>query len=217
MCLTAALAGCGSDDEPFAVSPPAADAPVSPIDDTPPSSQAPTISGTPGTQAIQDQRYSFRPVATDPDGNALTFTIEGAPSWAAFNSSNGELSGTPTAALVGQKFSDIRISVSDGAASADLPSFGITVVATATGSATVIWHPPTQNTDGTPLTDLAGYRVYWGTARDKLTNSVTVDNPGLSSYVLSELTPATWYFALSAVNAAGTESPLSNVVSEQVL
>jgi len=29
--------------------------------------------------------------------------------------------------------------------------------------ATVSWIPPTTNTDGTALTDLAGYKVYYGT------------------------------------------------------
>jgi hypothetical protein len=79
------------------------------------------------------------------------------------------------------------------------------------------WTPPTQNTDGTALTNLAGYRVYWGTSQGNYTNSTTISNPGLSSYVVEQLTPATWYFALTAVNAAGAESSYSNVASKQVL
>jgi hypothetical protein len=31
------------------------------------------------------------------------------------------------------------------------------------GQATLSWDPPTTNVDGTPLTDLAGYKVYYGT------------------------------------------------------
>jgi hypothetical protein len=219
VCLTAALAACGSGDDEITVAP----APAAPSSDGLSSSnatslnRAPTLSGAPATQAMQGRQYSFKPAASDADGDALTFTITGTPSWAAFNPSNGELSGTPTPADAGQTFANILVSVSDGTSSADLAAFGITVVATATGSATVIWHSPTQNTDGTPLRDLAGFRVYWGTDRDKLTNSMTLDDPGLSSYVLDQLTPATWYFALSALNAAGIESPLSNVVAERVL
>ena len=36
------------------------------------------------------------------------------------------------------------------------------------GSATLDWTPVTQNTDGTVLTDLAGYKVYYGTSRTTL-------------------------------------------------
>ena len=79
------------------------------------------------------------------------------------------------------------------------------------------WTPPAQYTDGTPLTDLAGYKVYWGTTPGSYTNSVTLSNPGLSSYVVDQLTPATWYFALTAVNTAGVESDLSNQASKRVL
>jgi len=67
------------------------------------------------------------------------------------------------------------------------------------------------------LTNLAGYRVYWGTSQNNLSNSVTIGNPGLSSYVVDQLTPATWYFALTALNSSGSESSQSNVASKQVL
>lgn len=217
VCLTAALAACGGDDATAVAPAPSAAPPNSSSSNTTSSNHAPTIAGAPATTAMQGRQYSFRPAATDADGDALTFSIAGRPSWATFDSSNGELSGTPTPADAGHTFANIRISVSDGVSPADLAAFGITVVATAAGSVTVTWQSPTQNTDGTPLTDLAGFRVYWGTARDSLTNSVTLDNPGLSSYVLEQLTPATWYFALSAVNTAGVESPMSAVATERVL
>jgi hypothetical protein len=45
---------------------------------------------------------------------------------------------------------------------------------------------------------------------------VTIQNPGLSRYVVSELTPATYYFVATALSADG-ESPPSNVVRLQVL
>ena len=79
------------------------------------------------------------------------------------------------------------------------------------------WNPPTQNTDGSPLTNLTGYRVYWGTQQGDYPNSVIVNNAGLSSYVVDQLTPATWYFTVTALNAGGFESAFSNVASKQVL
>jgi hypothetical protein len=59
--------------------------------------------------------------------------------------------------------------------------------------------------------------VYWGTSQNNLSNVVTLNNPGLSSYVVDQLTPATWYFALTALNSAGSESSQSNIASKQVL
>jgi hypothetical protein len=85
-----------------------------------------------------------------------------------------------------------------------------------TGTATLDWTPPTQNSDGSTLTNLAGYTVYYGTAADKLTESVKVSNPGVAAYTLSNLAPGTWYFAVTAYSAAGVESDHSGVVSTQI-
>jgi hypothetical protein len=205
-CLTVALAACGGGDgeeETAAVNGPTGN-------------QAPTISGTPASQTLQGQQYTFTPAASDANGDTLTFSISNKPSWATFTAATGKLSGSPTSAQIGT-YSNIQISVSDGKVTVNLPAFSINVVATATGSAMLSWTPPTQNTDGTALNNLAGYRVYWGTSQGNYTNSTTLSNPGLSSYVVEQLTPATWYFALTAINAAGAESSYSNVASKQVL
>ena len=178
--------------------------------------QAPTISGSPPTSVTQGMASSFTPTGADADGNALTFSITNAPAWATFNSSTGRLSGTPTNAQVGT-YSNITISVSDGTASASLPAFSIQVVGTATGSATLSWTPPTQNTDGSALSNLAGYRVYWGTSQGSYPNSVTISNPGLATYVVDQLTPARWYFVVTAYSSSGVESSPSNVASKQVM
>jgi Fibronectin type III domain len=85
-----------------------------------------------------------------------------------------------------------------------------------TGTATLDWTPPTQNSDGSALTNLAGYTVYYGTAPDKLTESVKVSNPGVAAYTLSNLASGTWYFAVTAYSAAGVESDRSGVVSTQI-
>jgi hypothetical protein len=78
------------------------------------------------------------------------------------------------------------------------------------------WTPPTTNTDGSALTDLAGYKIYWGPSAGNYTNSVTLNNPGLSEYVVSQLTAGTWYFAASAINSGSVESVLSNAVSKTI-
>lgn len=85
-----------------------------------------------------------------------------------------------------------------------------------TGSVTLIWQPPAKNTDGSPLVDLAGYRIVYGTAPDRLDSYIDVNNPGVSSYVIENLTKTTWYFAVIAVNEAGALSEPSNTVSKLI-
>jgi hypothetical protein len=122
---------------------------------------------------------------------------------------NGRLVGTPSAANVGA-YANIRISVSDGAATASLPAFGINVTAVGNGSATLSWLPPTQNQDGSALTNLAGYKVHWGTSSGSYTNNVTINNPGITSYLVENLVPGRYYFALSAFTSSGLTSNFSN-------
>jgi hypothetical protein len=180
-----------------------------------PANRAPTISGTPPLSINALTAYSFQPSASDPDGNALTFSIQNRPAWATFSTSTGRLSGTPALTDVAT-FSNIIISVSDGTASVSLPAFSLAVLQGATGSATVNWTPPTTNTDGSALTDLAGYRVAYGRTVDALDESATVSNAGLSSYTVEGLSQGTWYFAVIAVNASGVESDLSNLASKTI-
>ena len=85
-----------------------------------------------------------------------------------------------------------------------------------TGSATLSWYPPTQNDDGSPLTDLAGYRVYWGPEPGKWENSVTVPNPGISTYVVDQLAPAQWHFVVTAYTSGGIESAYSSSTSKTI-
>jgi len=84
------------------------------------------------------------------------------------------------------------------------------------GSATLNWQPPTQNEDGTPLNDLAGYNIYWGTTPGTYPNSVRIDNPGLTTYVVENLAPGTYEFVSTAFNLAGTESRYSNAASKTI-
>jgi hypothetical protein len=180
------------------------------------SNAAPRIRGTPPGAASPGSAYSFRPTASDANGDRLTFSIANRPAWASFNTSNGELSGTPTRAQVGA-YSNIRITVSDGrGGTASLPAFGITVSEVSSGGASLSWTPPTHNSDGSRLTNLAGYRIYYGTSAGALNRSVQVSNPSVTTYVIDNLAPATWYFAVRAYNTSGVESTLSKTASKRV-
>lgn len=182
----------------------------------PPSNQAPLISGSPPSSAKVNEAYSFQPSASDPDGDALSFVISNKPAWASFDTRTGRLSGTPATSSTGT-FSDVRISVSDGKTSSVLAPFAIAVTGSqTTGSATLSWQPPTSNTDGSPLTNLAGYVVRYGTAPDALDIQVRIDNPGLVTYVVSDLAPATWYFQVVAYNSVGVESSPSATGSKTI-
>jgi hypothetical protein len=174
----------------------------------------PSISGAPATSATVGQAYSFIPNASDPDGQTLTFTIVNMPSWAQFNSATGRLYGTPASGNVGST-SNIVISASDGQDSVSLPAFSLTVVnPVPQGSATLSWSPPTSNVDGTPVTNLAGYRVKYGQQSSNLSETLSVPSPGITSVVIENLSAGTWYFAVSAYTTANIESDLSNLAQK---
>ena len=175
----------------------------------------PEITGSAPGSVVAGGDYSFTPSASDPDGDTLSFSVSGLPSWAAFDTATGRLSGTPGAGDVGV-YTNIVISVTDGLASSSLAPFPITVEAVALGSATLIWVAPTENEDGTALTDLAGYRVLWGTTPGTYPNSVTIDNPGVSSYVVENLPPGSYEFVVTSFNAAGVESRRSEPATKVI-
>jgi hypothetical protein len=194
---------------------------VSPLPNTPPK-----IAGSPATAIAVGKVYSFQPSATDPNGLSIGFAINNKPAWATFDSKTGRLSGTPAAANIGT-YANIVITAYDGYMKGVLPAFSILVQAaastasgtppattsTSTGSATLSWIPPTQNSDGTLLANLAGYHIYYGTTPDNLSKTLTVSNAGLTRYVISGLTATTWYFSMTAYNAVGMEGPRTGVES----
>lgn len=180
------------------------------------SNRPPVISGNPPTAVTSGQAYTFTPTASDPDGQTLTFSISGRPNWANFNTTTGRLSGTPSSTQTGI-YSSITISVSDGISSVSLPAFSITVAAVPTaGSATLRWTPPTLNEDGTPIENLSGYRVYYGTNASNLSQVLNIASPAITSAVIENLYAGTWYFALKAYNSANVESSFSNIASKTI-
>lgn len=173
----------------------------------------PTITGTSVAAIITGQSYTFTPTAADIDGDTLAYTITNKPSWAGFETATGKLWGVPASTGV---FSGIVISVSDGQASASLPAFSITVTQASFGSALISWTPPTQNTDGSTLTNLAGFRLYYGQTSTQLSSTVELQNAGLASYLVSNLGSGVWYFAVRSFSSGGAESVQSNVASKTI-
>jgi hypothetical protein len=143
---------------------------------TPPANRAPTITGTPNASVSVGNNYVFSPVGSDADGNTLTYSILNRPTWATFNASTGRLSGRPAAANVGTS-ARITISVTDGTATASLPSFTIQVNAQANRAPTITgtpllslnvlaayaFQPSASDADGNTLTFSIQNRPAWAT------------------------------------------------------
>ena len=200
--LITACSGGGSDVSSNAVPPPTANNP-------------PTISGSPATAVTQDQPYSFTPIASDPDGDTLTFTVTNQPLWAEFDPDTGSLTGTPTAAHIGTTL-DVTITVSDSNATASLAPFDLEVREVPLGSATVAWDIPTTNADGSDLTDLAGFYVHYGQASQTYSDTVVINDDTATSAVINDLAAGSWFFVVTAFDQAGNESAPSTEVSKVV-
>ena len=182
---------------------------------TPPINNPPTISGTPMSAVTRDQPYEFTPTASDPDGDKLTFSITNQPAWATFDTTTGELAGVPGEVDIGTT-PEVTISVTDSDLSASLAPFDLEVKQIPFGSATVSWDIPTKNADGTDMTDLAGFRVHYGTASQDYSEVVEVKDATADSKLIEDLEPATYFFAVTAVDLVDNESALSDEVSKVV-
>ena len=179
------------------------------------SNSPPTISGSPAPAVLVGDLYSFTPTATDNDGDPLTYTVSNLPRWATFDTSTGKLSGQVTLGDEGV-YNKIRIYVSDGNSSTSLRDFSVTVTNVGLGSMTLTWNIPTENADGTPLMDLAGFYVYFGVSWGNYSNRVQIDNPSINTYLVENLLPDTYYVVATSYNSLGVESAYSNVAVKTV-
>ena len=84
------------------------------------------------------------------------------------------------------------------------------------GTALISWTPPMENTDGSTLTDLAGYRIRYGTSPGSYSETITINGSGLTSYLVENLGVSDWYFVMTAFNSSGLESPYSAPVYKAI-
>jgi hypothetical protein len=182
---------------------------------TPPpgANRAPTISVASTLELLVGRGLTITPSASDPDGDALVFSVSNRPPWMSFSARTGVLDGTPGAGDVGVY--SLVITVSDGNAQTSGQA-SVMVVQAAAGRATLSWQAPAQRTDGSPLTDLAGFRVYFGNSADDLRYIIQVADPGARSRVIEDLTVGTWFFAATAYDDSGGESSRSGVASKTI-
>ena len=84
------------------------------------------------------------------------------------------------------------------------------------GSAELKWTAPTQNEDGTALTNLAGYKVRYGQATGALTQLRDIASPATTSVTIEGLSAGTWYFTVASYTNAGVESAQTGAVSKTI-
>lgn len=207
--------GCGggsssSDTAPQSVAqPPPVSAPAT-------VNQAPTISGQVVDTARVGVIYEWQPVAADAEGDSLSFTATNLPPWASIGPTDGRIVGTPGPGDVGI-YESITITVADAAHQSATQPFSITVLGNASpGVASLQWEAPPSKVDGSPLDDLAGYRILYGRNSDDLDNSVLVSDPAMTSYAFTALSSGTWYFAVVAVSSCGLEGPPTTTASKSI-
>ena len=79
----------------------------------------------------------------------------------------------------------------------------------------VRWQAPTQNVDGSQLTDLAGYRVYWGVSSRNYTGNYTINSATVTQWE-ANLAAGEYFFALTAFDTQDNESAYSNEVLKTI-
>lgn len=101
-----------------------------------------------------------------------------------------------------------------------LIGIGIAIGLPFNDSRTLCWDAPTTNTDGTPLTDLAGYKLYHSQTAGVFTDAGSKD-VGMATasgvgacYTVDTTFQGTWNFVTTAYNTARTESKFSNQVQK---
>lgn len=217
------LSACSGDGEtPAQLSatdpkpPVAADPPPTSTPLQAPPNTAPSIAGAMPSVVEVGKAFSFTPTAADAERDTLVFKIAGKPAWGAFDTRTGRLTGTPTQKDVGVN-EDVVISVTDGKATASLPKTNVTVQAgTARVNATISWVPPTQTVDGNALSNLSGYKLYYGTKSKQYQKSIAITNAGLTRYMVEGLVPGMYYFTVTAVTSNGIESTFSPEVGGEI-
>lgn len=89
---------------------------------------------------------------------------------------------------------------------------GTAVASQQVGTASLSWRPPAERVDGEslPLTEIAGYRIYYGTRSGQYKYRVPpIDDAYTTSVTIEDLPVGTYYFVMTTVDVNGLESGYS--------
>ena len=107
-------------------------------------------------------------------------------------------------------------SSSSGSSSGGTSGSGSSGATTTADNVTLSWSAPTENTNGSALTNLAGYIIYYGTSASAMTKTIDINTVGMLTYVVENLSAGSWYFQIVAVNSAGEQSGPSATVNASI-
>lgn len=206
LAVSAALAGCsgssGASSGADAAAPPGEPPANSPAD--PPSGR------DPGDDPNAEPEVSLTandPVVAAGDTVTLTWSSRNATACTASGGWSGARA-TSGSAVVGPLAQSTTFSLScSGTGGNALAMLAVDVF----GNVTLQWDPPTENVDGSPLTDLASYRIYYGEFSGTYTSEIAVEDPADTEHELL-LPSGSYYFAMTALDTDGNESGYSNEV-----
>jgi hypothetical protein len=145
----------------------------------------------------------------------VTVTLPGAPTYTTTFSSTSTYSRVVTVKFRADAAATLKVSYVQTAGGGSI-NMQAAALSTAGSSATLTWQPPALNMDGTPLTDLAAFKVYWGTTQGTYPYSAHIANVAARTHTVTGLNTGKWYFVVTALNSKGVESPQSNVWSKTV-
>lgn len=182
-----------------------------------------------GSQApLGDGDGGFQVVITSPDAEEIDTTddamdVAGSASskvgvssvtWSTDKGESGTASGTDSWSIdqvpLAIGTNTITVTATDGAGETVSDSIVINRESTGKGSTTLSWEAPTERTDGTALTDLAGFRIHYGRLSGTYDYQIEVNTPGVMTYVVEDLVPGEWFFTVTAYDSSGLESDYSN-------
>ena len=170
----------------------------------------------PGVSEIVTTDESIVLAGTASSGSGVTDV-----SWSSNRGGMGQASGTDSwkTALIDLKLSEnvITITATDGANNSVTDTIVIRRESAGEASAILSWQSPTEREDGTPLTDLQGYRIHYGRMPGIYDYQIDIDNPGVVSYLVDNLSPGDWYFRVTAFDKDGAESAPSDEAHRRIL
>jgi len=177
--------------------------------------RAPQIDPIADVTIVENDTQTVALSASDPDsGDGVSFSEVGLPSFASltdFNNGTGQIALMPGSTDVGQYTAIVTVTDHGSSPLTGQSALDITVTSAFHGSALLTWTAPNTNTDGSPLTDLAGFRIYYGsTSGGPYPNMVPINNASVNSHQIDNLSAGAYYFVITALNTSGEESAYSD-------